>query len=72
MTMKYHSRPLGEIFPYKKTFLKVVDDVSCDNCYFFDKSKECTKNVCVVGSCCCALRPDAISVIFVELKPIEL
>lgn len=60
-------RKVGEIFEYQGKKLKVVEQVTCDGCYFKGMVCDCV-NIRKVCGACSETRTDNKTVIFVEVK----
>lgn len=63
-------REIGEIFTYKGKTYQVVKDIICENCSFTYPECYYLKNI--LGNCCNAVRADETSVIFKEIKNMEI
>lgn len=57
------TRPIGEIFRYYDMKLQVVENLSCDGCYF-SKYKGCYFSLNDTGYCSIYERDDRRSIIF--------
>lgn len=64
------TRPIGEVFSYNGTKLKVVERLSCDECYFAN-SEYCAKSLHMAGYCGAYYRDDYKKVCFVQVKDNE-
>lgn len=67
---KYKTRPIGEIFEYHKIKLQVVENKTCEGCYFYCHNI-CTNISKKTGYCGESVREDRKGVIF-ELMIEEL
>ena len=60
------TRPIGEIFKFEDTYLKVIKDGACESCYF--KNKICNKTFDYTGDCRMSRRTDNTGIHFEEVK----
>ena len=64
--MNVVTRPIGEIFRFEDTYLKVIKDGACESCYF--KNKHCSSNFGYIGDCRMSKRADKTGIHFEEVK----
>ena len=60
----YKTRPVGEIFEYCKLKLQVVEDETCEDCYFWSNDDGCLNSRKKTGYCGQSMRDDQKIVIF--------
>ncbi len=63
-------RKLGEIFTYKSKTYQVVKSTTCLDCAF--RKRECSLLKSYIGQCISSIRTDKTSVIFKEIKDMEI
>ena len=59
------TRPIGEIFKFEDTYLKVTKDGACEKCYF--RNRNCSDKSCI-GFCTMSSRTDNTGIYFEEVK----
>lgn len=63
----YKTRPVGEIFEYCKLKLQVVENETCEGCYFWG-DEGCLNYRSTTGYCGRLLRNDNTNVIFKRIN----
>lgn len=62
----FKTRPVGEIFEYRKMKLQVVEGETCEGCYF-SSEKYCYEHIYIAGSCSDYYRDDNKNIIFKQI-----
>ena len=65
-------RKLGEIFTYKGKTYQVVEGITCEGCAFMKNGRHCFSISKLLGLCSDTNRTDKTSVIFKEIKGMEI
>lgn len=57
------TKPIGEIFKYRNVKLLVVENATCEGCFFYNK-EGCLNSMKITGYCSYFIRNDNKNVIF--------